>query len=314
MGTLGKDGSNPLIFDSGRPESWPLFKRALHQLLDNEGYGWVVEGGDVFCAMLQAASAKAAKSTVTSGKGTLSTNVADYQKKDLQTAFTNASVTTSVLLELIANRKTVLGAHHADHDKMGMTEEELAQAHAVIDAKRLTMVNRTVVGWLHDAVYPNASETPATIKLRSILKTPEVTKILQGEKLTTESLWAAQPWQIPAVHMYGRLAYKFEGMTDMINSTFMEDLPELLNSATGDQRRRKTFYEIDTEFEKMTASLLKNFNSMASLMPFLRASLPQTMIRKLASVGKDKDGWKKADEHLTTLMDQSRAHDHPRQL
>jgi hypothetical protein len=191
-----------------------------------------VEGGDVFCAMLQAASAKAAKSTVTSGKGTVSTNVADYAKNDLQAAFTNASATTSVLLELIANRKTVLGAHHADHEKMGMAEEEFAQAHAVLDAKRLTMVNRTVVRWLHDAVYPNASETPATIKLRSFLKTPEVTKIL-------------------------------------INGAFMEDLSELLNSAMGDQRRRKTLYEIDTEFEKMTASLLKNFKSMASLMPFL---------------------------------------------
>jgi hypothetical protein len=44
--------------------------------------------------------------------------------------------------------------------------------------------------------------------------------------------------------------YKFEGMTDMINGAFMEDLSELLNSATGDQRRRKTSYEIDTEFEK----------------------------------------------------------------
>jgi hypothetical protein len=51
----------------------------------------------------------------------------------------------------------------------------------------------------------------------------------------------------------------------MINGAFMEDLSDLLNSAMGDQRRRKTFYEIDTEFEKMTASLLKNFNSMASL-------------------------------------------------
>ncbi len=60
-------------------------------------------------------------STVTSGKGSVSTNVADYQKKDIQTAFTN----TSVLLELIANRKTVLGAHHADHEKMGTKEEEL---------------------------------------------------------------------------------------------------------------------------------------------------------------------------------------------
>ena len=54
----------------------------------------------------------------------------------------------------------------------------------------------------------------------------------------------------------------------------------------------------------MTASLLKNFSSMASLMPFLRASLRQSMMRRLALVGKDKDGWKRADEHLTTLMDQ----------
>jgi hypothetical protein len=208
-------------------------------------------------------------------------------------------------IKLIANRKTVLGAHHADHEKLGMTEEQLTQAHAVLDAKRLTMVNRTVVRLLHDAVYPsNTVESPATTKLRSILKTPEVTKILQGEKLPTESEWAVHPWLMPAVHMYGRLAYKFEGMTDMINGAFMEDLSELLNAATGDQRRRKSFYEIDTEFEKMTASLLKNFNSMASLMPFLRASLRQTMIRKLATVGKDKDGWKKADEHLTILMDQ----------
>ena len=115
----------------------------------------------------------------------------------------------------------------------------------------------------------------------SILKTPEVTKIIQGEKLPTESKWADNPWLMPAVHMYGRLAYKFEGMTDMINCAFMEDLSELLNAATGDHRRRKSFYEIDTEFEKMKASLLKNFSSMASLMPFLRASLRQTMMRRL---------------------------------
>ena len=153
-------------------------------------------------------------------------------------------------------------------------------------------------------MFPNVSETPATIKLRSILKTSEVTKILQGEKLPTESEWAVHPWLMPAVHMYGRLAYKFEGMTDMINCAFMEDLSELLNSATGDQHSRLSFYEIDTEFEKMTSSLQKNFTSMQSLMPFLRASLRQSMMRRLALVGKDKDGWKRADEHLTTLMDQ----------
>ena len=72
------------------------------------------EGGNAFCVMLQTAAAIAAKSTTASGKGTVSTNVADYKEKDLQAAFASATVTTSVLLELIAYRKTVLGAHHAD--------------------------------------------------------------------------------------------------------------------------------------------------------------------------------------------------------
>jgi hypothetical protein len=109
MGTLEKDGSsNPLIFD-GKAASWPPFKTAVHKLLDNTGFGWVVEGWNAFCSMLQAAAAQAAKSTTKSGKDTVSTNVADYKEKDLQAAFASASVTTSVLLQLIANRKTVLG-------------------------------------------------------------------------------------------------------------------------------------------------------------------------------------------------------------
>ena len=81
MGTLEKDGSSkPLSFD-GKAASWPPFKKAIHQLLDEEGCGWVVEGGNAFCAMLQAAAAKAAKSTTTSGKGTVSKNVADYKER-----------------------------------------------------------------------------------------------------------------------------------------------------------------------------------------------------------------------------------------
>jgi hypothetical protein len=57
------------------------------------------------------------------------------------------------------------------------------------------LVNCTVVRLLHDAVYPsNTVESPSTTKLRSILKTPEVTNILQGEKLPSESEWAVHPW------------------------------------------------------------------------------------------------------------------------
>ena len=101
--------------------------------------------------------------------------------------------------------------------------------------------------------------------------------------------------------MWGKLIYRFEGMTEMINGAFMDDLGELLSSVTGNQR--KTLYEIDQEFEKMCEMLLKNFTTIKSLMPFLRSSLRQTMIHKLSKVGKDKEAWKKAEEYLTQLQD-----------
>ena len=97
MGTLEKDGSSkPLSFD-GKAASWPPFKTAFHKFLDKVGCGWVVERGNAFCVMLQAAAAKAAKSKTASENGTVSTNVADYAKKDLQAAFASATVTTSDL-------------------------------------------------------------------------------------------------------------------------------------------------------------------------------------------------------------------------
>ena len=104
-----------------------------------------------------------------------------------------------------------------------------------------------------------------------------------------------------STQMWAKLIYRFEGMTEMINGAFMDDLGELLSSVTGQQR--KTLYEIDQEFEKMCEMLLKNFATIKSLMPFLRSSLRQTMIRKLSKVGKDKEAWKKAEEHLTQLQD-----------
>ena len=88
-----------------------------------------------------------------------------------------------------------------------------------------------------------------------------------GKKLITESMWAAQPLHIPAINMYCRLAFKFEGMTDMINGASMEDLSDLLNSITGDQRRCNTSYEIDTEFEKMSTSQGRGEETWGPLRP-----------------------------------------------
>ena len=138
-----------------------------------------------------------------------------------------------------------LGSHFSDHDKLGMTELELTSAHELLDTKHLTQVNWALTGMMHDTLFSGVTESADITKLRGILKTPQLSKILEVGKMGTESTWSAQPWLMPAMQVWANLVYKFKGMTDMINGCSMDDLAELLTASTGDQRKSKTMYEID---------------------------------------------------------------------
>ena len=39
--------------------------------------------------------------------------------------------------------------------------------------------------------------------------------------------WIAQPWRIPAVQIWGKICHKYEGMTDMLTGTMMEELANI---------------------------------------------------------------------------------------
>ena len=292
MGTL-EPPTAKIKFD-GTSKAWPTFKEAMLKKADSpsEGYVYMLEGGHGLCAIFQAASAAAAKKAVGAPAtgSDFSLDITTYEDAWIKIELEKTSVLTSVSLALRTNRKDKIGANWADPEKCGMKPKELADAHNVLDAKYLRMVNRALTRTLHDAVFP--AGTSETIKFRSILKTPEVLKILAGDALGGEQTWATEPWLMPAMQLWAKLTYRFEDMTDMINGSFMEDLGEILNVVTGPQR--KTLYEADQEFEKMTETLVKNFATIKSLMPFLRSSLRQTMIRKLSKVGKDKAAWKKS--------------------
>jgi hypothetical protein len=97
----------------------------------------------------------------------------------------------------------------------------------------------------------------------------------------------------------------YECMTELINGRFIEDFGIVRMSATGEAKTRKSFYEIDKEFELMTKTIEKNFVKVDSLMVFMRASLRQALIAKLSKVGKDKETWGKAEDHLAGLLNEA---------
>ena len=189
MGTLELTKTNPGIKFDGSAREWPAFKQKLLKYADSQGFAYMLEAGQSICTIFQTASATAAKSKA----GTISLDLSTYEAKKIEAEFKKTSVITSVALAVRGNRKDKLRSNWADAGKCGLSEDDLIKAHDVLDVKYLREVNRTLSRTLHDAVFSGGSETIATTRLRSILKTPHVAKIIAGEVVGGENLWCVQP-------------------------------------------------------------------------------------------------------------------------
>ncbi len=80
----------------------------------------------------------------------------------------------------------------------------------------------------------NKNRTAARTKLHSILQNSEVSKILRGAFDDADDVWLAELWRIPALQIWGKICHKYEGMTDMLTGTMMEELANIVTCVTGD--------------------------------------------------------------------------------
>ncbi len=125
---------------------------------------------------------------------------------------------------------TSLGSNFTDHKKLGFKDEDtLAKAHKSIDLKYLRQFNRMVERLLHDAVFEPSSkvDTPAQSKLNGILRNSEVSQILRVTVDDDDEEWLHEPFKIPALQIWSKMYHKYEGMTDMLTVTMMEELANI---------------------------------------------------------------------------------------
>jgi len=310
-----EEKDNPFHF-SGEIKDWLTFKEAIQSRADARDTTWLLEAGRALALFFarqikdktgSAATRKKAldREKVKTDSNHVPTSVDAYNDGALKEWFDDRDLATDLQLSLNKNRLASMGSNFCDHTKLGFKDAAaLQKAHNAVDLKYLRQINRMEVRIFHDAVFEHPTkETAARTKLHSILQNNEVSKILRGAVDDADDGWIAQPWRIPAVQIWGKICHKYEGMTDMLTGTMMEELANIITCVTGDARQRRTIYEADQDFERFGKTLIANFKDTATLWAFLRASLRQCHIHKLSKVGKDKAAWAKADEYLTNLMD-----------
>jgi hypothetical protein len=314
-GKGGDDKDNPLHF-SGEIKDLLTFKEAILSQADARDTTWLLEAGRALALFFarqikdktgSAATRKKAldREKVKTDSNHVPTSVDAYNDGALEEWFDDRDLATDLQMSLNKNRLASMGSNFCDHTKLGFKDAAaLEKAHKAVDLKYLRQTNRMAVRIFHDAVFEHPTkETAARTKLHSILQNNEVSKILRGAVDDADDEWIAQPWRIPAVQIWGKICHKYEGMTDMLTGTMMEELANIITCLTGDARQRRTIYEADQDVERFGKTLIANFKDTATLWAFLRASVRQCHIHNLSNVGKDKAAWAKADEYLTNLMD-----------
>jgi hypothetical protein len=91
-----------------------------------------------------------------------------------------------------------------------------------------------------------------------IVESPNIQKILNGESIGTEGDWSMEElWRLPVIALYAKIAYKYEGFVDVLNGTFIEEISELLLSATTTSAKGKTIFEVDNAMEILDENIEK---------------------------------------------------------
>jgi hypothetical protein len=93
-----------------------------------------------------------------------------------------------------------------------------------------------------------------------------------------------------------------EVMTEVVNDTFIEDMSTLL-LLCAEEKNRKTFFEIEKEFESMMTVVKSNFVTVDSFFSSVWTSFRQTLIHKLVHVKSDDQvSWIKAENYISGLL------------
>jgi len=294
MGTLVDNGG---CYFNGEIKTWLPFRQKLCRSSDGMGLGRVYEIANVLSAYLQKAVAEMSKKDREAGG--IVTDFAKFSDAQLKkVAMVVSKRQGSFLLKqaLIKHRKDTFGSNYMDHAKCGYGKaEDLTEAHEQCDLAYLIKTNRQFIMLLHDAVYPKGFKlTKATTKLQSLLDGPMVKKVLRDTSLGDQDDWGEQAWLIPVISILTRLCFRMEGMTELFNGTFIEDMSTLLSSCA-EGKNRKTFFEIDKEFESMMTVVKSNFVTVDSFVLSMWASL------KKGSGGLDRPG-RTVLKHLDSLV------------
>ena len=198
MGTFRKSHEEKEPSFSGGAKDWEEFRTDVNNYLEDKDIQWIICGAQGIAKYFQGTVAERTADKSKQGKP-METDLAvlsDKKIKSVTAAMDKMGAKVVLDLALVKNKKDVIGSSWAEHEKLKIDEDQLATWHESIDQSYIVKANRTVLRMLHNAIFPNGrANTRANQRLKHILDTAEIRKMITGENIGDEGLWKSDLWR-----------------------------------------------------------------------------------------------------------------------
>eukprot|EP00286_Rhodomonas_abbreviata_P018498 CAMPEP_0181294246 /NCGR_PEP_ID=MMETSP1101-20121128/3493_1 /TAXON_ID=46948 /ORGANISM="Rhodomonas abbreviata, Strain Caron Lab Isolate" /LENGTH=439 /DNA_ID=CAMNT_0023398881 /DNA_START=55 /DNA_END=1370 /DNA_ORIENTATION=+ len=176
--------------------------------------------------------------------------------------------------------KETFGGFFPNHVKAGFADEACyTEAKEIALEKHLQVKNKLLLCQIINAIFPAGSKKDMTSThkefLRSILETAAIEEFMEGNTPSDIANWFAKPWLMPAVQVWTKILWRYEGLHETLDGNLLGDLNDIAESKEPIQQKNH-------KMELLLAPSQKAFATVEELCEHLRICVLINTIRELA--------------------------------
>jgi hypothetical protein len=156
----GTEVEEKVVF-TGNQQDFEQFRTWFHNEIDEKDRQWITLAAQVIAKVFQDIVVERTVSTTTP----MQTDLHKFSSKRIaivQETIKEYGSPVTLDLDLVKNKKDVIGSAWVEHDKLKITEEHLKTWHDNIDQRYIVKVNRTVLKILHNVICPTGQTNTKT--------------------------------------------------------------------------------------------------------------------------------------------------------
>ena len=243
----------------GKKHTWPEFRKEVTKWATANGVAWILNAGRALFSHMQSLQEDFKKR-----KKVFKPYFEDHADSiwaDALETRENGCVEAQLDGVKVDTLKQKFGSNFTEHTKCGFTCEtkhKNAMDNAV--EQKLLEMNLLILTTLTDAI--NAKSETSTQKefLRRILLTAEIRNIMDGGAPKDIDEWFDKQQVMPAVNVWIQILWKYEGISENVDSHMITDFNEITDSGLGEHPGSIT--DVNTRLQLLLEPAAKVFSNV----------------------------------------------------